>query len=244
MVPARSSGSPSPPPKEESTAPVEGERYGRLIRLKPEYRERYVILHEHTFPEVLEQIRTSNICNYSIFLHDGLLFSFFEHVGTDFDADMEAMADNPTVQDWWTLTDPMQESLTPEDDEQWWVTMEELYHGGPKTLPSGNAEKKAYVRLLQDGATKAIRRVYAETASELDDGLKAVDLQNYTVYRWKDRLYTYVECPGDDSGSAADRLRNSTSLQGLTERLAPLTRASSAPKGLPGRPMQPVFYTP
>ena len=82
-------------------------RFGSIIGLKPEYEERYIILHKHTFPGVLNRIRKCNIQNYSIFLRDGLLFSHFEYVGSDFDADMANMADD-TTKDWWKLTDPMQ----------------------------------------------------------------------------------------------------------------------------------------
>jgi L-rhamnose mutarotase len=46
---------------------------GSIIGLKPEYREPYIVLHRNTFPRVLEQIHRSNICDYSIFLQDGLL---------------------------------------------------------------------------------------------------------------------------------------------------------------------------
>ena len=50
-------------------------RVGSLIKVHPEFEERYIILHKHTFPGVLESIKRSNIRNYSIFLLDGVLFS-------------------------------------------------------------------------------------------------------------------------------------------------------------------------
>ncbi|NOR14855.1 MAG: L-rhamnose mutarotase, partial [Candidatus Aminicenantes bacterium] len=78
-------------------------RYGSLIKVKPEYEERYIILHKHTFPEVLKQIHDSNIRNYSIYLRDGVLFSYFEYVGEDFDKDMEYMGQNEVTRDWWKL---------------------------------------------------------------------------------------------------------------------------------------------
>jgi L-rhamnose mutarotase len=74
-------------------------RVGSLIKVKPEYEERYIILHRHTFPGVLDRIRKSNIRNYSIFLLNGILFSYYEYVGNDFDADMKAIADTVT-RDW------------------------------------------------------------------------------------------------------------------------------------------------
>lgn len=216
---------------------VNGERVGRLIRLKPEYRERYIVLHKHTFPEVLDQIRTSNVRNYSIFLRDGLLFSFFEYVGTDYEADMEAMAENSTVQEWWTLTDPMQESLASEEADEWWVTMEEVYHRGPKRHASSDTEKRAYVRRLHDAPAEAVRAAYGEVDAALEEALEAAELQNYAVYSWGDRVCTYMEASGDEPASAVEWFRNTPALQTIDERLAPRTRT-------PGRPMESVFYTP
>ena len=86
-------------------------RVGSLIKLKSEWEERYAILHKHTFPGVLDRIRKSNIRNYSIFLIDGMLFSYWEYVGDDYDGDMLEIGRNEVTQDWWKLTDPMQEPL-------------------------------------------------------------------------------------------------------------------------------------
>ena len=53
----------------------------------------------------------SNIGNYSIFLRDGHLFSYFEYTGTDFEAGMAAMRDDAETRRWWTLTNPCQEPV-------------------------------------------------------------------------------------------------------------------------------------
>ncbi|HKT57165.1 MAG TPA: L-rhamnose mutarotase, partial [Microbacterium sp.] len=51
---------------------------------------------------------TSAVENYSIFILGDLLIGYFEYVGTDFAADMAAMAADPETQEWWKLTDPCQ----------------------------------------------------------------------------------------------------------------------------------------
>lgn len=66
--------------------------------------EEYKILHAAAWPEVLERIRKSNIRNYSIFFRDGLLFSYLEYTGINYEADMKAIADDPITQKWWALT--------------------------------------------------------------------------------------------------------------------------------------------
>ncbi|MBC8186425.1 L-rhamnose mutarotase [candidate division KSB1 bacterium] len=98
------------------------QRFGSLIGVKKEFEERYIILHKHIFPGVLDRIHKCNISNYSIFLKDGILFSHFEYIGSDFAADMEAMADE-TTEEWWKLTDPMQEPPEDRKEGEWWASI-------------------------------------------------------------------------------------------------------------------------
>ena len=104
------------------------QRYGSVIRLKPEKLEEYRQLHSHAWPEVLGMIRACNIRNYSIYHKDGLLFSYFEYHGRDFAADMQKMAADPKTQEWWKLTDPCQEPLETRQPGEWWASMEEFFH--------------------------------------------------------------------------------------------------------------------
>lgn len=72
-------------------------RYGMVIGIKPEKIEEYKLLHAAVWPDVLSMIKDCNIHNYSIYLRDNLLFSYFEYTGDDFEADMEKMAADPTT---------------------------------------------------------------------------------------------------------------------------------------------------
>lgn len=103
-------------------------RVGSVVRLRPDKQADYLRLHQQVWPEVLDRIHQSNIRNYSIFLLDGLLFSYFEYVGTDYAADMAAMAADPVTQDWWRLTDPCQEPLESAADGSPWARLEEVFH--------------------------------------------------------------------------------------------------------------------
>ena len=103
-------------------------RYGQLLGLKPEHYDEYVKAHADVWPGVLEQIRRSNIRNYSIFHRDGQLFAYFEYIGDDFEKDMAAMADDPETQRWWEWMMPMQEPLADREEGQWWARMEEVFH--------------------------------------------------------------------------------------------------------------------
>ena len=75
------------------------QRYASVIGMPYENREEYERLHAAVWPEVLAKIAEVNIQNYSIYRYGELLFSYFEYVGSDFDADMAKMAADPKTQE-------------------------------------------------------------------------------------------------------------------------------------------------
>lgn len=103
-------------------------RYGAVIRVKPEKLSEYKALHANAWPEVLGMIRAVNIRNYSIYYRDGLLFSYYEYVGHNYDADMAKMAADPHTKEWWKLTDPCQQPLETASPGERWAPMEEVFH--------------------------------------------------------------------------------------------------------------------
>lgn len=61
------------------------------------------------------------------------LFASFKYVGNAFDKDMERMAANPKVQEWWRMTDAMQESPVEgatgsASGPGWWGETEEVFY--------------------------------------------------------------------------------------------------------------------
>ncbi|WP_319411626.1 L-rhamnose mutarotase [uncultured Cohaesibacter sp.] len=104
-------------------------RVSGVIRTKPEKADRYKELHANAWPEINAMIKACNIRNYSIYFKDGYLFSYFEYVGEDFDADMAKMAADPKTQEWWDECIPCLEPLeTRAPHEDVWAEMEEVYH--------------------------------------------------------------------------------------------------------------------
>ncbi|MEE9462426.1 MAG: L-rhamnose mutarotase [Bacteroidales bacterium] len=103
-------------------------RYGMAIKVKPGKIEEYKRLHATVWPDVLKMIGDCNIRNYSIYLKDDYLFSYFEYVGNDFDADMAKMAADPVTQKWWDVCKPCQSPLVSRDEGEWWANMEEVFH--------------------------------------------------------------------------------------------------------------------
>jgi L-rhamnose mutarotase len=103
-------------------------RYGMVIKLKPDRIEEYKRLHAATWAKVLVAITESNIKNYSIYLKDDLLFSYFEYTGTAYDTDMEAMAEKEVIQNWWDVCKPCMLPIESREEGEWWANMEEIFH--------------------------------------------------------------------------------------------------------------------
>ena len=106
------------------------QRYGSVIGLSEEAKTEYKRIHAAVWPDVLAQIARSNIRNYSIFLKEpeNLLFAYFEYHGTDYAADMAAMAADKRTQEWWAVCMPMQRPLETRKDGEWWADMPEVFH--------------------------------------------------------------------------------------------------------------------
>lgn len=106
------------------------QRMGMLIGLRPDRVAEYKKLHAAVWPEILDKIRECNIRNYSIFLREpeNLLFAYWEYAGTDFDADMRLMAEDPNTQRWWDICMPCQQPLETREEGEWWAMMEDVFH--------------------------------------------------------------------------------------------------------------------
>lgn len=103
-------------------------RCGAVIELIPERAEEYKRLHAKVWPEVLKMINDCNIRNYSIYQKDHLLFSYFEYIGDDYEADMKRMAADPSTLRWWAVCKPCMKPLASRKDDEWWADMEEVFH--------------------------------------------------------------------------------------------------------------------
>jgi L-rhamnose mutarotase len=104
------------------------QRIASVIRLRPDHEAEYRKLHADAWPEVLDALRAAHVRNYSIFLRDGLLFSYLDYTGDDYAADMARVAQDETTQRWWQLTDPCQQPLDTALAGEWWAPAEEMFH--------------------------------------------------------------------------------------------------------------------
>ncbi len=103
-------------------------RVAAVIGVNPEDIAEYERIHREVWPKVLERISNSNIRNYSIYRYQNLLISYYEYVGTDYEADMAAIAADADTQEWWKLTDPMQHKVPEAAEAEWWHQLPEVFH--------------------------------------------------------------------------------------------------------------------
>lgn len=104
-------------------------RFGWVAQIKPDQYAEYKRLHADGWPEVLEKITECNLRNYSIYHKDGMLFTYVEYIGEDFEADMAKMAADPTTLKWWDLVVPMFEGGDVNiPGGGVWKDMEEIFH--------------------------------------------------------------------------------------------------------------------
>lgn len=112
--------------------PSEGEgpvrRVASVIGLADDHAEEYLRHHRAVWPEVLAALSAAHVTNYSIYRHGDLLFSYLEYRGTDYEADMARIAEDPSTQRWWSIMMPMQRSLRAHPDEPWWTELVEVFH--------------------------------------------------------------------------------------------------------------------
>ncbi|KAG4027134.1 hypothetical protein MFRU_033g01030 [Monilinia fructicola] len=113
----------------------QGKRVAQIVKLKPEFVDKYKECHAKVWPEVLKQIKDCCIEDYAIY-HDpdtNILFATFKYVGYDYAGDMEKMKENPKVREWWKMTDSYQETLVEgskgsTDERGWWKGVEEVFY--------------------------------------------------------------------------------------------------------------------
>lgn len=214
-------------------------RFGSLIKVKPEYEERYVILHKHTFPGVLDRIRKSNIRNYSIFLLDGILFSYFEYAGNDYEADMKAIAD-PTTKEWWKLTDPMQEPLPTRKEGEWWAEMEQLFCLDEIVKPSGEAQRVGLTAEIITGKEIELKKLLENFPKELRDETTKCNFQNANIFIKDGKIYYYYEYAGNDIRKSFGELSKNEKFKSFQDEMSKLL----VPKANgPWEVMKEVFHT-
>ena len=103
-------------------------RMASVIKVKPDKLELYKIMHANVWPQVCKTLSECGYSNYTVFLKDDYLFSYFEYTGEDYQADMKRMGEDPVTQKWWAICRPCCEPLPTRKEGEWGALMEEVFH--------------------------------------------------------------------------------------------------------------------
>lgn len=194
------------------------EVFASIINLKPEYEARYKALHRNTFPGVLKRIHDSNISDYTIFLHDGVLFSHMVYDGQNFERDMQLMAGDQATREWWVLTDAMQQPFEWRKPGEWWAGLTEVFSSHERKW-SGPVKRFAFVTEKSENFKINDKNIQTE---QINDLFSSVVTRIFMGY---DKFFTYVETAESNGRSIAEKVHKTL---GLPE---------------PGAEMEEVFHT-
>ena len=82
------------------------QRFCLYARLKSDKVDEYATLHRNCWEEIRRIIKECNITHYSISLRGEDVYTYYEYVGEDYDADMKKMESYPIMWEWWSHTRP------------------------------------------------------------------------------------------------------------------------------------------
>lgn len=99
-------------------------RFLRMAQVKPEAKAYYIERHANPPAALLRALCQAHIQNYSIAEKDGLLISYFEYTGADFDADMRALDADPASAMW----NEVLSACFVRHDEGCWQTFREVFY--------------------------------------------------------------------------------------------------------------------
>lgn len=104
------------------------QRVAFVLKVRKEKIEEYRAHHRAVWPEMLDALRRTGWCNYSLFMRpDGLLFGYFE-TPADFQAALDGMAKEPVNARWQEFMAPYFESLQGGRPDEMMLQLEEVFH--------------------------------------------------------------------------------------------------------------------
>lgn len=102
-------------------------KIGQICSISPENAVKYIEYHKNIPQEIRKLIRDCNVRNYRIYYRNGILFTDFDYIGDDYEADMLKMARDPDNQKWWNLVKPLMSPLPDRKNGEFWADMELIF---------------------------------------------------------------------------------------------------------------------
>lgn len=171
--------------------------HGQMIGLKQGAEEPYTILHKNTFPGVLERIALSNIGNYSIFMHNGLLFGFYLYCGKNYQVDMEELSADTITREWWKLTAPLQQPFDGRGQGEWWSELKPVFQYGKDNITLKSINRHVFIIPCGDiRLDDKLLEVQLKNDERIHQGLNMIYL-----FQGHGNLFCYTELNEEFTGS-------------------------------------------
>ena len=101
------------------------QRYTIITKLKPDKIEHYIELHNRIWPEVVALGHQAGLRNYTIHQIGTYLFSYYEYVGNNYEADMAWKNSHDIVKKWQVATGECFDWVTDADKT---ITPHEIFY--------------------------------------------------------------------------------------------------------------------
>ncbi len=236
-------------------AQPQARRHGIVIGIASRHIPEYKRLHAETWPGVLRAVDRAGMNNYSIYLGEvapdrHYLFGYYEYTGDDFEADMARMKQNETMQQWWKLTDPLQEPLPTRKPGEWWSEWEEVFHyDGPVYDQRDIKLRYGSIVGIREESILAYTQMHAAVWPGVLAALGDVNIRNYSIYLGQVTpgeylLFSYFEYIGGDFERDMARMAADEVTQLWWTYTDPLqTRLPGTPAGAQWKAIEQVFHT-
>ena len=101
-------------------------RIGTITKLKPGMMAEYKKIHDEIWKDVMAAAHECGTRNYTIFAEGNYLFSYFEYVGNDYEADMKKKSEMPIMKKWKEATGIMLDKV--DEEHGGCIVLTELFH--------------------------------------------------------------------------------------------------------------------
>lgn len=101
------------------------QRHAIITKLKPDMVQHYIDLHNKIWPEVVAMGHSAGLRNYSIHRIGTYLFSYYEYVGNNYEADMAWKDSQDIVKQWQAATAVCFDSVTEEEKT---ISLQEIFY--------------------------------------------------------------------------------------------------------------------
>ncbi len=192
------------------------QRYGVCIEIPKENISEYKRLHANVWPEVVKQIEISNIRNYSVYLgqvaeDEYYLFGHYEYVGPDYEKDMARAVSDKKVQQWCSLTDPLQKPLPTRKEGEHWAAWKEVFHYKGPSFESIPVKRVASIIGISSENIDVYGQLHAAAWPGVLASIERCNIRNYSIFLGQidaDRhlLFSYFEYVGSDFEADMNRI--------------------------------------